>query len=241
MQTIRFFAYCVLGCFLLSSCRSSAILTSKFESDSVGSLPNKTLPGDPAGDEITYSSQLEPRLRVAASASPGQKALQFSQSPASGLNAQNQWVGFRGTSTDFVQTIWYFYTATLQGAGGGLTVDVTDGSAGMIARMFIRSDGQVSLMRSFDGSTPPQVLGTLPTGVSHTVFFTVNLSTNRLNVSILKSGGNLIANDVPVLLGSGLAYANPARPMISFRYDEGFSDGRRYDLEEVFITRKQPN
>jgi len=230
----------LLGVALFSSCKTTRVLNATFESDVIGSPPAKNPAGEPAGDSVTYSGPLQPRLRVQASATAGQKVLQFGQNSASGLTAHNEWVTFQGISANFAQPLWFYYTATLRGSGGGMTIDVSDGTAKVIARMTISSNGQVSLVRN-SSFLDKEVVGTIPLDVAHTVVFSVNMSKSTYNLTIIKSGGNLTATDKPVILGSGLEYSNPARPSISFRYDDGDSDGRRYLLESVTISRKKPD
>lgn len=43
----------VLGCLTLGACTS--LLTANFNDDTVDNPPNKTLPGNPTGDEISYA------------------------------------------------------------------------------------------------------------------------------------------------------------------------------------------
>lgn len=239
MKTIQFFLYAFLLTTLLVSCKTTTILTSKFESETIGSLPAKNLPGEPTGDEITYSTELQPRIKVTASATAGQKALTFTEINTPGLTAHNQFVSFKGISTDFTQPMWFFFTGTHSGSGERLTIDITDGSAAMITRLFLTDVGQLSMMTNFTGGE--QVLGNIPAGVSHTIIVSLNLSTKKFNLTVLKSGGNITVENRPVLLDNVLAYANPARPSVHFRWDDGASDTRKYVLEEVFITRKKPN
>ncbi|GGH44512.1 hypothetical protein GCM10007423_42750 [Dyadobacter endophyticus] len=239
MKTIQFFLHALLLTTLLASCKTTTILTSKFESETIGSLPAKNLPGDPTGDEITYSTELQPRIKVTASATAGQKSLTFTEINTPGLTAHNQFLSFKGISTDFTQTLWFMFTATHSGSGERMLIDVTDGSAGMITRMFITETGQLSMMTNFSGGE--QVLGNIPTGVSHTIIVTLNLSSKKFNLTVLKSGGNITLTDRPVLIDNVLAYANPAQPSLHFRWDDGASATRKYVLEEVLITRKKPD
>lgn len=242
MKAFQYFLTCAVFCTVFSSCKSTYLLRSTFESDAINGLPAKTLPGDPSGDELTYSSPLEPRLKVIASASAGQKALQFTQTNTPGLTASNQWIGFKGISTDYTQTVWYAFTATQQNAFGGyVLIDATDGSAGIVVRMKIKANGEVTLLRNLT-TQQEDVIGTLPEGVSHTVFFTVNMATSKYNVTILKSSGPTITvTDKTVVLGTGISYANPARPTLSFRFEDGFSDARKYVIEGVTISREKPD
>lgn len=238
MKTFRFFLYSLLSVTLFTSCKTTAILTSKFESETVGSLPAKNIPGDPAGDEITYSTELQPRIKVTASTNAGQKAVTFSEINTSGLTAHNQFLGFKGISTDFTQPLWFFFNATHSGSGERLLIEVADGSAGIITRMYIDQSGQLSLVNALPGTE--EVVGNIPPGVSHTIIVSLNLSTKKFNLSVLKTGGNITLTDRPVLIGDILAYANPARPSIYFRWENGASETRKYVIEEVFISRKKP-
>ncbi|GAB3893565.1 hypothetical protein GCM10028803_07810 [Larkinella knui] len=239
MKTLQYFCIMIVCCVVFCSCKTTYILRSTFESDAINALPNKTLPGDPSGDALEYSSQLEPRLKVVSLA--GKKSLQFSQSTAPGLTAFNQWITFRGVSTDFTQTVWYYYTATQKSATGGyVLVEVADGSAGIIARLTINANGEVSLLRNLT-TQEQEVIGTIPEGVSHTVIFTVNMAASKYNVTILKSAGETItATDRTVVLGKGVAYANPARPTLNFRYENGETNARQYSIDEVTISREKP-
>jgi len=238
MKTFQLFLYSLLSVSLFTSCKTTAILTANFESETVGSLPTKNIPGDPSGDAIDYSVELQPRIRVSNSATAGRKALTFTEIDTPGLTAHNQFLSFQGISTDFTQPMWFFFTGTHSGSGERLTIDITDGSAGMITRMFLTEAGQLSMMTNFTGGE--QLLGNIPAGVSHTIIVTLNLSTRKFNLTVLKSGGNITLTDRPVLLDNVLAYANPARPSVHFRWDDGASASRKYVLEDVNISRKKP-
>ncbi|MCF0054156.1 hypothetical protein [Dyadobacter sp. CY356] len=86
MKNYKLVAILLLAC-AITSCKTTAVLTETFESDVVGSLPIKDIPGDPVGDEVIYETVLNPRLRITTSANnAGEKALTFSQAPATGLD-----------------------------------------------------------------------------------------------------------------------------------------------------------
>jgi hypothetical protein len=228
---------CTIGMASIS-CTTTAILSSNFESYAVETLPAPNLPGDPSGDEITYVTELQPRIRIVNSANAGQKALRFSQVTAPGLTAGNQWLGFKGISTNLTQPLWFYFTATHAGTGGRLTIDVSDGVANLFARLMINSNGDVILVRSFPSNE--EMVGNIQPDTPHTIIFTLNLNNGKYNLSIFKSGGNILVNDIPVMAGSILSYANPARPAISFRFEDGSSATRQYVLEEININKKQP-
>lgn len=66
------------------------------------------------------------------------------------------------------------------------------------------------------------------------------MGTGKFNLTMLKSGGNIIVNDRPVMMGDPLSYSNPAKPSISVRWDSGASETRKYVFESVSISRKKP-
>ena len=233
------FQFCLLllvaGC-CLTGCKTTAILSANFESNTVGALPPKNLPGEPAGDEMTFSSELEPRIRIVASGA--NKALSFTQVSASGLTAHNQWLGFKGISTNFVEPMWFYFTAKHSGLGGKITIDITDGAAAIIGRFFISQSGDVSIVRNV-ATVEEQHAGNIPPDESHTFVVALNMSRSAYNLIIYKSSGNITVEDIPVA-NSALSYANPANPTISLRYDDGSSSDRKFVMEAVTISRKQP-
>ncbi len=239
MKTFRLFLCSSLLVSLFSSCRTTAILTANFESETVGSLPTKDIPGGPAGDEIQYSAELEPRLKVSASSYPGEKALTFSEINTPGLTAHNQHVNFKGISTSFSQPVWFLFSGKHSGSGDRITFDFTDGAARVITRLHLDQAGQLSIVTEFPGTE--QLVGNIPADVAHTLVISLNMSEAKFNLTVLKSGGNITLTDQPLLQGSPLDYASPANPSISTRWDDGASATRKYVFESVSITRKRPS
>jgi hypothetical protein len=231
MKTFRLFLYSLPLLSLFSSCKTTAILSSNFESETVGSLPTKNIPGDPSGDEIEYSSELAPRLKVSASSSPGEKALTFSEINTPGLTAHNQFLNFKGISSNFTEPIWFLFSGKHSGSGDRIMFDFTDGTAKVIT-------GQLSILTAFPATE--HVVGNIPAGVMHTLVISLNMGQGKFNLTVLKSGGNITLTDQPVLLGNPLSYSNPANPSISTRWDSGASETRKYVFESVSITRKKP-
>lgn len=238
MKTYKLVAILLLSC-VLTSCKTTAILTETFESEVIGGLPVMNIPGAPSGDQIIYEPPLSPRIKVTTSTnSSGQKALTFSQAVASGLNEHNQFLSFRGISSDFTQPLWFYYTATMLGSGSDLMMEIADGSAGLIARMYISNTGDVTLVRSLSGTS--DLIGNIALGTIHTVIVALDMNKKTYNLSIIKTGGNIAVKDRPVLIDNPLAYANPAHSQISFRFDASTFETRKYVIESVNINRKQP-
>ncbi|WP_207506535.1 hypothetical protein [Telluribacter humicola] len=224
---------------MMTSCRSSLLLKSDFESQTIGSLPEKNIPGEPSGDSILYTREQQPRIRVVASSSASEKALEFNTASAPGLTAHNQWLSFKGVRTNLTQPIYFYYTRIQTGTFDRLMVDIDDGSATTMARMHIERSGRVILVTSFPSGETYEV-GTIPPGTMHTIIFTVNVRAGKYNLTIIKSGGNLTATDRPLINSDLLSYANPARPSIHFRYSDTEFSGNKYVLENVYISKKRP-
>ncbi|MCY7360341.1 MAG: hypothetical protein LH609_23370 [Rudanella sp.] len=225
----------------LTACTTTSILSSNFETQTIGNLPAKNLPGNPSGDSLRYQAVLEPRLRVQASATSGEKALHFTQvAPAGELTAFNQWLSFRGVSTNFVEPLWFIWAGDLLNNGfADYTVYVTDGRGGIICGLIYGATGNVSLLASRGGA---EVIGNLPAGMRHTVIVSLNPASSSYNLTIFpKTGIRIEALNKTVFVGSMLSYANPARPSVDMRFSDGTMNTNRFVIESVSITRKQPD
>lgn len=225
---------------VLVSCQSSLILKSTFEGDAVGSLPTKMLPGDPSGDVIQYSADIESQLRVQNSATAGEKALHYTNSAiASGVSEHGTWLGFRGVETNLVNPLWFMHTGKNVSPTGDVLIDVGDGHGNLMARMRIRPNGEVGLARNIlDLYT--DVIGTLgPDG--HTIIFTATPSELKYNITIFQNtGGAITATDKPMITKAALTFANPAHPTLSFKVNEPRNSNHKYVIESVTITKKRP-
>jgi hypothetical protein len=229
----------ILAFIICTSCTS--ILTAKFESDTIGSLPNKTLPGNPAGDEVTFISEIEGQLEVIASpASGSSKALQYKGSSiSSSVSGHSAWLGFKAKSSNFAKPVTFVWSArrNFPSSGANLIVDIADGSAVLAARIKISHDGTVRLISDLVSGAGIDI-GSLPNNEQHTVTVTVDLSKGSYNIGILKSSGNINRSDVPLITANNSSFHNPARPTVSFKYDNYISSFT-YTLDEVFINRKK--
>ena len=229
----------ILSLFLISSCTS--ILSAKFESDTVGNLPNKTLPGNPSGDEITFISEINGQLEVVASSASGSsKALRYrGNSISSTVSGHSAWLGFKAKSSNFAKPVTFVWSARrdFPSSGANLIVDISDGSAVLAARIKISHDGTVRLISDLVSGAGTDI-GTLPNNEQHTVTVTVDLSKGSYNIGILKSSGNLNQSNVPLITSNIASFHNPARPTVSFKYDNYISSFT-YTIDEVFINRKK--
>jgi hypothetical protein len=223
---------------LLSGC--TAMLKATFEADNIGSLPDKTLPGNPSGDAITYAPEIETQLEVIVSPSnPAQKSLQYrSVSPSGSIGGHGSWLAFRAKSTNFAKPVTYIWSAqkNFNAGGSGLNIDCSDGMGVVAARIRILNNGNVVLVDDIAAGTGA-VVGSIPNNELHTFMLTVDLPNEVYNISVLKPSGNITSNGNNLLTENTALFHNPANPSVSFRYDV-FSSSQQYFLEEVFINRK---
>ena len=207
----------------LSSC--SNILTAKFEDDSIGSLPDKTLPGSPTGDALSYVPEIETQLKVISSLShPAEKSLEYtSVPPSANISGHTAWLGFKAKSTDFSKPVTFLWTAQKHFNNGGpnLYIDCSDGSGIVAARIKIMNNGDVILVNDIVTDAGNNV-GNIPNDESHTFLVTVDLPNHVYNLSILKGSGNITKNGHSLLMDNVSLYHNPANPSVSFKYDPFF-------------------
>lgn len=223
------------------SCNSSKILSATFESDAIDLSPATNIDGAPTGDMIVYNAALAPQLKVVNSATVGKKALNFNNVPVTIESSHNRWVSFKGISTTLGNTLWFSYTAKNLHPAGDILVDISDGAAGLIARMRIQASGDVWLARNIaDNYT--DFVGRIGQD-QHTIIFTASPSTLRYNISIFQIGhaGVIAATDKPMITEAASSFANPAHPSISFQHTlTSGGGGHEYIIEVVTISKKQP-
>lgn len=224
-------ALCSLG-----SCRSTTILSAKFESDAVGSLPIKDLPNNPVGDSVKYESVLEPRIRIVAYGDT--KALTFTQVNTLGLTAHNQFLSFKGIATSFAKPLWFLFTASHSGSGGDLMIDLSDGFANLIARFYLSANGTLSVVQHL-ARDERRELGNIHPNESFNFQFYLDMSGGNYRLNVYKSSGDIAVDDLRPFFNP-LTYRNPANPMISMRYLDGSSPDRKYVIEDIAITRNEP-
>lgn len=225
---------------VISSCTSTSILRASFESDTVDNPPATNLAGDPPGDVIQFNPALLPMLVVKNSTTAGEKALHIMAIPISGdISAHDRWINFKGINTNLTETIWVTLTATNTTPARDLLIDVSDGFAHLIARMRIKPDGEVGLATSISDDYT-DVIGNVGTA-RHTIVFTCMVSQSKYNVTVFKSGGNITATDKPMITTNPLSFNNPANPTISFRYTGTPSSTHKYVIDDIIISRKEPD
>lgn len=227
-----------LCCAAFTSCKNTKLLTASFESDAVNTAPNKTLPGDPTGDEIEFTASIAPQLKVQNSTISGARSLFFTNVPVGSIPGTQRWVSFKGASTDLSKTVWFTFAAQNVNPIHDVYVDLTDGYSAAIARLRIQPDGTVSIVTDLSYSNF-QVIGNVGSQV-HTVIFTTSLVSKTYNVTIFKETGPAItAENKPFIQQNATLFKNPARPTISFTH-QGEASGHTYAIGIVTITKEKP-
>jgi hypothetical protein len=230
-------SFCLLiSISLFSSCTS--LLTATFESDTIGSPPNKALLGNPAGDEMMYANEIENQLEIIATPGSSAKSLEYQGTlPTESISGHGAWVSFKSKSSNFAKPVTFTWSGRITSlTSESLSIDLSDGSGVVATRIRILDDGTVRLVTDILAGTGIDI-GTIPDNVVHTFLVTLILSSGIYNVTVLKSGGNLQRQNVPLLTSNVAEYHNPARPTASFKYSNWISTNR-YMLDEVYIKRK---
>jgi len=223
---------------LFSGC--TGILKATFQNDTIGALPDKTLPGNPTGDAISYAAEIETQLEVVATPSDAaKKSLRYQSVPVSGsIGGHGSWLGFRGKSTNFAKPVTFIWTAQkiFNASGSDLNIDCSDGSGVVAARIRILKTGDVILVDDIATGKGTNI-GSIPNNERHTFMLTVDLPNEVYNISVLKPSGNIVNNGNTLLTENTALFHNPANPSVSFRYDV-FSSSQQYIIDEVFINRR---
>lgn len=232
---------------LLSACNLSNLLVANFESDQINALPDKTLPGDPSGDAITFDDAIRSRVKVVAtSGNPSQKSLQFSQNALlNDISGHLTWLGFKGAASDFEHTVQFTWAATMALNSSTLLISVTDGYSVPLVNLEIRNNSIYMLDHN-----NPQVstyLGAI--SAKHTVLLVIKMRPTQSvwNINVFNEGIPQVSRpDTPLFsptagtstnLGD---VANPANPTLTFNFrsDGNFScNDCTYAIDILGITR----
>ncbi len=224
----------ILVCLVMFTACTS-LLTATFNNDTVGNPPNKSLPGNPNGDQITYKTALEDRLEVVTRPDFATRALahQYASLPSS-VPSQDRWINFRAKSTNLTKPVTFTWSGIADfSSGQPFLIYLEDGSGGIFGIIKIESDGSVMLA---DDAISDSEAGTIASGQKHTFIVNVDVANEKYNLSVLKSGGNITVENHPLFVDNNLAYANPAHPTASFQFPGG-AGSFTYFLDEIFISK----
>ena len=239
-----FFLSIVLA--ILSACQTNDLLVANFESDQINALPDKTLPGAPSCDAITFDDAIRSRLRVVATpGNPGQKSLLFSQNALSNdISGHLTWLSFKSAASDFEHTVQFSWTATTALNNSTILISVTDGNSVPLVNLKIWNNG-IYMLDHYNAE--PTYLGAI--SAKHTVLLVVKTRPTQSvwNINVFNEGIPQVSRtDIPLFsptagtstnLGN---VANPANPTISFNFqdDGNFScSDCTYAIDMLGITR----
>jgi hypothetical protein len=228
---------------LVSACNTKTLLVSKFDGDVLGTEPNKTLPGDPAGDEINYVNELAYRMRVRASPDRSGKALFYSgrrwNQPE--ISGHSNWISFKGASTTSKKNLnfsWHGRFSGFTNSTQHVLCDLTNGVGTVMVRLIFHQDGRVVSENDFSGKGPT-LIGTI--NVSDWNFIVVNADRDARKFSILigrEKGDNIERKDLPFLnYGNPVDFGTSMRPSLAFQISESAGETSSYIVDDVIILQ----
>jgi hypothetical protein len=218
--------------FVLSGCASGTLLSAKFDADSVGSAPNKSLPGSPAGDEIYLAdpSNASNQVRVVNSGALASKSLRYSNV---NMPVNSRYVGFlsKQTALPANQKFRAIWVARPNLDGSGSALDVWLGDSHFKSLAALRLDAGQVLLRT---SNAPQYesIGSFSETENHTVIITVDKQTQQY--SIVMMPGSVLSGWRPVLNADAL---NTERPTLYLHFGENASSSRNYVIDNIAIEK----
>lgn len=199
-----------------------------FNADTPGSPPNDTPPGSPTGDSIYWNAPGNESLRVVSSLDD--KAVRYRKQPD--IHYQ-RYVGFLSREiTPGVRrfTASWIGRATLGQDDGPL--DIWLGSPHFSSMAAIRLENGRVLRRATNGTYVD--VGSLPNGVRHAVYWTVDRDAETNTISIVGDDGILASYLAqPVLDDDAM---QTSRPTIWLWFSEGEGGRSSYTMDDVRIA-----
>lgn len=229
---------------ILSACNQRQLLQSNFESDVIGSAPNKSLPGDPIGDTIIYVRELTRRLRVDVAPDLEGKALFYSgrRSGDPSLPGHDNWVSFVGAPTTSKKNL----TISWNGRFSGFTdpsqkvlIDITNGAGVVMVRLQIYNDGRVYAERDFVGGAA-RLIGTINTAAWNYFIVNADPMTRKFRILIVRERGDNIQRENLAFLdyGNTVNFGESMRPAISYQIDDSAGETSRCIVDGIVIRQK---
>ena len=224
-----------------SSC--TTVLKANFESDTLGSNPLKTLPGDPSGDEMTYISEIENRLEIVNW--EGSKSLEIGNiTPLDDPTFATTYTSFISRSSPFTRPVTYSWNGQLDSNNGRrllINFSAGTGISGTMSAMKIEPNGAFSYSTDFINYT---FIGTIELDQPHTFIVSFDKSTKLFSVSVFQSGENISTQGLPFISTSG-PFPSPTKFRISFNFGEtdnppSIDLGHNYTIDNLAIAHKNP-
>jgi len=225
--------------------QTDLLLSADFETDNIGYLPDKSLPGLPIGDELKYLNTNSLEI-VNSPFADGQKALLD--------KTDGKTIEYIGRSSSFsgVVTIgWNGQLVNWQNNGQVVYAEITNGQGNIVVKFAIAGQ-QVfnqNITDAFDSYQGGDLLGTpFPSGLgdaatNHTVIIDINYAQKTFDLNI--TGKNLNPKifkftDLPVY-NPNLAFPVNGRPTLKIKaYQSNNSSGEihGYIIDRLSINKK---
>lgn len=225
------------------ACSPTYLLRDEFTSEAIGQLPTKNIPGEPAGDAITYIPQIESRLRIVKfepdNQSSTDKALSISSKPVGGstsTSGHTTWLTFSGVTTgNFSKTINYLLVGKFDNFMDPMLIDLNNQMGSPFIRLEMEENGMLYALQDYNSSSTRIPVCQLKANVYYTISFQINLKDGPKGTCRLGFIGDLVANGennssfhktVPLMFNPLENVTGPVQPAINFNWPEEKAAGR---------------
>ena len=218
------------------------LLRATFENDFLDGHPDKTLPGDPVGDELIYGRPMVMSI-VPTGYAPTHKSLDFRGGAGP--------ISFVGKPSSFVGIMTFKWEGTVVNHWGGppqylgwQDVHLTDGYGHIIARLVIFGSTLYVKHKNSDPNSPVsgtalyQYLAAPEAPDYHIIEVKTSLTSGVFDLQLIADGAVHTYEDIPIYEENTSVYSTSPRPTIIFHSGSGtgsYEDG--YILDNVFISK----
>lgn len=181
----------------LCGCSPTILLYDDFNSDPVGSVPTKDIPGSPAGDLVEYASNVGQRLKIISfEAVNSHKGLEFNSKQLDDGSFGNNYLGFKGVQTgDFSKQIRCSLVGKFDNFRDELLLSISNNAGLEFSRIIVHADGTLVVAGTKDEqANGGKVFCTLQPNVNYLFSFTVDMKNKLFYIAIL---GDLTVNGQP--------------------------------------------
>ena len=232
MKTLYVSNALLLGLFLslliFSSC--SSLLSANFNTDTPGTAPDPSLPGEPSGDALIYTAPFGDHLEVVNLSEFPSKALKFKNMDG-GRETNRGGILFQANPTNFKKPITYTWAGAKFGTGSVLNITMALNASYVMGYLQINNSGELSLL-SLSGT---RSLGTLRSGKKYT--FVVSFSPDKTFTITVVGRGE------PTIRESGIPYFTTTdlpsniRPSFGLRFENtNVNPEHYYILDDLGIA-----
>jgi len=217
--------------FFLSSC--SSLLSANFNTDTPGSAPDPSLPGEPSGDALIFTAPFGDHLEIVNLPAFPSKALKF-KNLESGRETNRGGIIFQANSTNFKKPLTFTWAGAKFGTGSVLNITLGLSPSFVMANLQIDNSGDLSLL-TLSGTT---LLGRLRPEKKYS--FVVSFSPSDRNFTI-----TVVGRGEPTIRESGISFFTTSdfpssiRPTFGMKFDnENVNPEHYYILDDLVIAIK---